>query len=135
MRLRIALSAAMACGAVAVGGMTAEAAPKKMFKGKTAQKRPVKIAVSGNRIDIIHFKARLKCSNGDILILDERGFLPTPVKGNGKFRDKQFGRTDTVLIRGRLRGRVVSGRIRVIDRLRGGLRCKSNWIKFTAKRK
>lgn len=134
MRLRIALSAVLACGAVAVGGMAAEAAPKKTFKGKTAQKRPVKIALRGGKVDIIHFKARLKCRNGDILILDERGFLPTPVKGNGKFRDKQFGKTDTVLLRGRLRGRVVRGKLRVFDKLRGGLRCKSNWIKFKAKR-
>jgi len=135
MRTRIALSAVLACGAVAVGGVAADAAPKKTFKGKTAQKRPVKIAVRGRTIDVLHFKARLKCRNGDILILDEGGFLPTRVKGNGKFRDKQFGRTDTVLIRGRLRGRVVRGKLRVFDKIgRKGIKCKSHWIKFKAKR-
>lgn len=133
MRLRIAMSAVLACGAVAVGGMVAEAAPKKTYKGKTAQKKPVKLAVRGRTIDILHFKARLKCRNGDALILDEGGFLPTPMKRNGKFRDKQYGKTDTVLFRGRLRGRKVRGKLRVFDRL-GRVKCRSNWIKFTAKR-
>lgn len=135
MRLRIALSAVFACGAVSIGGIAAEAAPKKTYRGKTAQKRPVKLAVRGDTVDILNFKAKLRCRNGDVLILHESGFLPTPVKGNGRFRDKQFGRTDTVLIRGRLRGSVVRGKLRVRDRLNRGVTCSSPWIAFTARRR
>ncbi len=133
---RRALAAVLACGLLSASAVaTADAAPRRVFKGKTAQKRPVKVAVGGNVLKLLHFKANLRCRDGSTLVVDERGFVPTKIKGNGSFHDVQVGSTDEVFIRGKRRGKVVRGKIRVKDRLRkGGTRCQSKWIKFAAKR-
>jgi hypothetical protein len=65
------------------------------------------------------------------MILAESGFLRTPVR-RGAFRDVQFGRTDTVRFRGRITRKAISGRVRVIDKPRKGVRCQSRWVKFRA---
>lgn len=133
---RQALGAVLTCGALAVSAVAvADAAPRRVFKGKTTQKRPVKVAVGGNVLKVLHFKANLRCRDGSTLIVDERGFLPTKIRGNGRFHDVQVGSTDEVFIKGKRRGKVVRGKLRVKDRLRkGGVRCQSKWVKFAAKR-
>lgn len=116
------------------GAPLAGAAPKRVYKGKTAQKRPVRITMRGNSLKVRHFVARLKCRNGVNLIVQESGFVRTPVRRNGRFKDVQVGKTDEVFFKGRVRGKVVRGKLRVKDRLhKRGPRCASKWINFRAK--
>jgi hypothetical protein len=135
MRLRLISSAIMVCALAALSGAEAGAASKRVYKGKTVQKHRIRAAVSGNKLKVLHFKARLRCRDGSVLVVDESGFLPTPIRGNGKFHDVQVGSTDRVLLKGKIRGRVVRGKIRVIDKLRSGVKCNSSLVKFTAKRR
>jgi hypothetical protein len=136
MRFRLFAGAMLVCAlAVAQGVPFAGAAPKRVFKGKTAQKRSVKLTVHGRTLQLRHFKAQLNCRDGSTLIVDESGFQRTRIRSNGKFKDVQVGSTDEVFFKGRATGRVVRGKIRVKDRLKkGGPRCTSRWIKFRAKR-
>jgi len=136
MRFRLVIGAMMVCALIlaAEGAPLAGAAPKRVYKGKTAQKRPVRITLRGHTLKLRHFSARLKCRNGANLIVAESGFVRTPIRSGGRFRDVQVGSTDEVFFRGRVRGRVVRGRLRVKDRLhKGGPRCASRWIKFQAR--
>lgn len=136
MRFRLAIGAMMVCALMlaAEGAPLAGAAPKRVYKGRTAQKQTVRITLHGNKLKLRHFTARLKCRNGVNLIVEESGFVPTPVRANGRFRDIQVGKTDEVLFKGRVRTKVVRGKLRVKDRLRkGGPRCVSRWIKFRAR--
>ncbi len=133
MRFKLWTGALLVCALLAANGVTAAAAPKRVFKGSTAQDRSIRVAVGERSIQIKRFKIELNCRDGSILVLDESGFLRTKVRGNGSFRDVQYGRTDTVYIRGKMRGRVVRGRLRVKDRLKNGTRCRSKWVRFTAK--
>jgi hypothetical protein len=135
MRFRLAIGAMTVCALIlaAEGAPLAGAAPKRVYKGKTAQKRPVRITMRGHTLKMRHFTARLKCRNGDKLVVEESGFVRTPIRGGGRFHDVQVGSTDEVFFRGRVRGKVVRGRLRVKDRLhKGGPRCASRWIKFRA---
>jgi hypothetical protein len=123
----------LACAVLSAGLIAPTGADaRRVYKGKTAQSRTIKVAVGKRNLKIMRFKAELKCRDGSVLIDDESGFLPTPIRSNGSFRDAQVGSTDEVLIRGRRKGRVVRGRLRVRDRV-GKVRCSSKWIKFTAR--
>jgi len=126
--------AALVCVGLLLAGVTASAAaPARAYKGKTAQKRGVKLTVRGDRLEMKRFKVRLGCRDGTTLIVDASGFMPTPLRNGGKFKDRQFGSTDTVFFNGKLSGRVVRGKLRVLDRLgeRGrGARCDSRWVPF-----
>jgi hypothetical protein len=125
----------MACALIlaALGAPSAGAAPKRLYKGKTTQKRPVRITMRGNTLKLRHFTAQLKCKGGTRLIVDESGFQRTRLHG-ARFNDVQVGNTDEVFFRGAVQRKVVSGRIRVKDRLRkGGPRCASRWLKFHAR--
>lgn len=138
MRFRIAIGAMATCALMlaAQSVPVVSAAPKRVYKGKTAQKRAIKLTVRGNKLDMKRFKARLRCKNGTALILDESGFVPTPLRKGDRFKDRQRGKTDTVFFKGRVRGRVVRGQLRVVDRLGKGkrsTRCASRWIGFRAR--
>jgi len=135
MRFRLFLAAILVCALVSVDGASlAGAAPKRVFKGKTAQKRQIHVAVLRGGIKVLRFKARLACRDGSALIVTESGFLRTPVR-KGRFRDVQVGKTDEVFIRGKANRRLVRGRLRVKDKLNNGVRCQSRWIKFSARPK
>jgi hypothetical protein len=135
MRFRLGIGATMVCALIvaAVGAPLAGAAPKRVYKGKTAQKRTVRITRRGNTIELRHFTAALRCRNGARLIVAESGFQRTRLHG-GRFHDAQVGSTDEVLFRGAVHGKAVRGRIRVKDHLRGkhSPRCASRWLKFRA---
>jgi len=111
----------------------AEGSVKALFKGRTAQKRVIKLRGSERAMQIVHFNVELSCRDGSILIDEESGFLQTPVRRNGSFSDVQIGSTDTVAIRGRASGKVITGRLRVRDRV-GKSKCDSRWVRFTARR-
>jgi len=137
MRFRLVIGAAMVCALIlaAVGAPLAGAAPKRLYKGKTTQKRPVRITKRGNSIKMRHFTAALRCHNGARLIVGESGFQRTHLLNGNRFSDAQVGSTDEVLFRGAVRGKVVVGRLRVKDHLRGkhSPRCASKWIHFRAR--
>jgi len=127
---------AILCGLLAlclVGAGYTGAASAATYKGKTGQKRAIRIAGNNKSIKFKRFKIELKCRNGTRLVVDESGFLRTPLRKGGKFRDRQFGSTDTVWFRGQRKGKRVSGRIRVTDKLGNGAKCNSGWVKFNSR--
>lgn len=136
MRFRLVVGALLACALAlaAEGAPFAGAAPKRVYKGKTNQKRPVRITMRGNSLKLRRFTAQLKCRNGARLVVDESGFIRTPVRRGGHFKDVQVGSTDEVFFRGVVHAKVVRGKIRVKDRLsKRGPRCASKWIGFRAR--
>lgn len=133
-RLSVAFACcAGACLAWAVGALAAPDEPRGKFSGKTAQKRRIVLRASPGHLDLLHFTVSLQCRDGSLLIDQESGFQPTPIRAGGSFRDDQVGSTDEVRLRGQVRGSQVRGRLRVTDRV-GRVRCDSRWVKFTARR-
>jgi hypothetical protein len=106
---------------------------ERATQGTDGQKRMVKLKVGGDdlTLQIIRFDIELSCRDGSVLVDEESGFVPTPLRRNGTFGEVQSDSTDTVMIRGRVQGRAIRGRLRVKDRL-GKSRCDSRWIRFTA---
>ncbi len=136
MRFRLVIGALLVCALVvaAEGAPFAGAAPKRLYKGKTAQKRTVRITQRGHSLKLRHFTAQLRCKGGARLIVDESGFKRTRIRNGGKFNDVQVGNTDEVFFRGAVRGKLVHGKIRVKDRLhKRGPRCASKWVGFRAR--
>lgn len=134
MFLRVIMGAALACGLV-VAGAIASAAPAeaRVLSGKTGQNYRIVVKVDRRGLTIKRFNARLNCRDGSRLIIEESGFLRTPLRGGGRFKDVQYGRTDTVRFRGRLQGtRVIRGQLRVSDKTRKGPRCTTRWVSFRA---
>lgn len=134
MFVRLMISSVVVCGFVMANlGAIADAASRGTAKGRTGQGYPIRIATQGvGSFRIIGFKADLVCRDGTQLQLDEGGFLPTDVHPNGTFHEMQYGDTDRVYIRGRMKGRKVTGRLRLTDRYGKRNPCKSRWIKFHA---
>jgi hypothetical protein len=137
MRFRLLVGALMVCALVAAEATPfAGAAPKRVYKGKTKQKRGVRLTARGNTIKLRHFTARLNCRDGSVLVVQESGFQRTKLRHGGRFHDVQVGSTDEVLFKGRVKKKAVHGKIRVTDRLhKHGVKCRSKWIKFSAKKK
>lgn len=70
------------------------------------------------------------------MIDTESGFEPTRIGKNGTFKDVQVGSTDEVILKGRRKGNVVRGKVRVIDRIgTKKVKCHSKLIGFHAKPK
>ncbi|HEX2096037.1 MAG TPA: hypothetical protein VHF50_01560 [Solirubrobacterales bacterium] len=132
MLARFTAAACLACGLLASAGVAAEPADARLFKGKTAQGFRIKLVVKERAFRIHAFDAELRCSDGNRLLLEEGGFLWTRVSKAGRFRDAQFGRTDSVYFRGQVTERRIRGRVRLTDRLKKGVRCRSGWIRFNA---
>lgn len=133
MLVRLIAGSAIACALIAAGAAQADSAHARLLKGKTAQGYRIKLVAQDRKLKILKFEADLKCRDGSILTLIESGFLWTPASASGRFRDSQFGRTDSVYFRGRLTERRVRGRVRLTDRLgKRGPRCSSRWIAFNA---
>jgi hypothetical protein len=101
-------------------------------RGRTGQGRGIRVKVMSDHIRLLGFSIELNCSGGYLLVDQESGFEPTAVSHGGRLRDRQYGSTDEVLVRGRLQGRTVRGQIRVRDRL-GKHRCSSPWVSFHAR--
>ena len=133
MCVRLLIGAVLAFGLIAtdVVALTGSASAR-MYKGSTAQGYPIKFTVKEKRFKILRFEADLKCGDGTVLTLIESGFLWTQAGRNGSFRDAQFGKTDEVFFRGRLSEKRIRGRMRLTDRLRPGVKCRSRWISYNA---
>jgi hypothetical protein len=113
----------------------AGAAKRGALQGRTAQGYKITLKMQGEKaFKLIAFKADLDCRNGTELLLEESGFLTTPLLPNGSFKDAQYGRTDTVWFRGRVTENAVRGKVRLEDKYGKGNPCTSRWIKFTVKR-
>lgn len=137
MFVRLVVGMALAYGLLAaplVGG--AEGAKRGALKGSTAQGYKITLKMQGKRaFKLLAFKADLRCRDGSVLRLEEAGFLPTPLRRDGSFKDAQFGRTDTVRFKGRVSRGAVRGRVRLEDKLgKKKVHCGSKWIRFHVKR-
>jgi hypothetical protein len=133
---RLMLSSVLTCGLL-LAPLVAEAGAAKrgVLKGRTAQGHKITMKMQGERaFKLLSFNADLDCRDGTELLLEEGGFLTTPLRGNGSFKDVQYGRTDTVWFRGRVTDSAVRGRVHLKDRYGKGNPCASRWIKFTVKR-
>lgn len=130
-RTAMAAICVLGCAALTVDAVAATSAAGTL-KGRTKQGRAIRLAGHGDAIQIKRFAIELRCRDGSILVDDESGFLPTPLRQGGHLRDHQVGNTDDVWIRGKLGGRVLRGAIRVHDHL-GKVQCDSHWVRFHAK--
>ena len=127
---RAMLSAVVASGLLAAAAAgPADAAKRDTLRGKTHQGMRIKVAVMDRAIRVVRFNVDLECRDGSTLRIEESGFLKTPLRANGSFRDVQYGSTDTVYLRGKVLRGSVDGRLRVTDKY-GGVRCQSRWVKF-----
>ena len=129
---RLLIGVALGIGLLTTSAAAADSADARMFQGKTGQGYRIKLNVKEPRFKIIRFEADLRCTDGTLLTLIESGFLWTRAGSKGSFRDAQFGRTDEVFFRGRLSENRVQGRVRLTDKLRRGVKCRSKWIRFNA---
>ena len=135
MRFRTILSGVLVC-ALALAAVFAVEASARVYQGRTAQKYPIKVAVNGGKLKLLHFKAKLSCADGSVLIDTESGFEPTRIQKNGAFTDVQVGSSDEVILKGRRKGNVVRGKVRVIDQIgKKKVKCHSKLIGFHAKPK
>jgi hypothetical protein len=132
MLLRLMLSSVLVLGLVSADLAAASSSARGKLRGRTAQGYPISVAMGSGSIRLLTFKADLECRDGTSLQLEEGGFLPSPLRGNGSVSEAQYGNTDTVYIRARVRGDSVRGRLRLTDRYGKGNPCKSHWIKFHA---
>jgi hypothetical protein len=140
MRITLFVTGVLVCAMLVSEPAGAGASQLRALSGRTAQGQRLKLALEEGRerVQMLRFRARLRCDNGDLLVVEESGFLPTPLR-RGRFADLQFGSTDEVRFRGRLTGMSVAGRLLVRDRLRvrgrsgpRTLRCSSGWVGFNA---
>ena len=133
MFLRLMLSSVLACSFVMADVAGVDATSRGLLKGRTAQGYRIKLVMKGEeKLELLRFKADLSCRDGTILQLEESNFLPTSIH-NRKFHEVQYGSSDTVYIRGRVKGGSVRGQLRLTDRWGKGNPCKSRWIAFHAR--
>lgn len=134
MLIRLVVGAVLALGLAATDtAAMADSGQARTLRGRTAQGHAIKLVVKRGSFKIRSFDIDLKCRDGSRLLLEESGFLWTRVKRDGSFRDAQFGRTDSVYLRGHLDAHRLRGRIRVTDKEKRGPKCASRWIDFQAK--
>lgn len=113
----------------------AGAAARYSFSGRTAQKHSIRFLVRGHSLYGLGFIIDLSCSDGSTVTDYQRGFQPMPIRSDGRFSDVQSGSTDVVRVSGTLKGKAVSGRLRVTDRLSRTVACDSRTVAFTARRR
>jgi len=116
-----------------VWAAAADAATTRTYKGKTSQGKAIKFKISGSSLKSLKFSITLNCSDGSTLTDTESGFQATTIKKN-KFSDDQVGNTDEVVLKGKRKGKKVTGTIKVTDKLNSSVSCGPTTVKFTAKR-
>ncbi len=130
--MALLVSALWAAGVMAAGhhsgGPTA-------YRGKTSQKKSIRVVATSGRITLQNFGARLLCRDGSVLYANAAGFEATPLSRGGHFSDVQYGKGNTVSWQGKARpGRVV-GHLRITAQLKGGVHCDSQPVRFVVKPK
>ena len=106
-----------------------------LYRGKSDQARPIQFSTSKSQITLIRFKVKMLCRDGSLLFGDASDFQASALRPNGAFADTQYGNTDTVAFKGKVKGSQVKGTLRVKDRLQSGIRCDSGPVSFSAKQK
>jgi hypothetical protein len=130
-KMMVAATCVIGCAALTIDTVGAKPKPG-IIKGKTAQKRNIRLTLQRNSMKVKHFGIEAKCRDGSILVIQESGFLRSPMH-NGKVRDRQIGSTDQVWIKAHINGHQVRGHLRVTDRV-GKVKCNSGWVRFHARR-
>jgi methyl coenzyme M reductase gamma subunit len=113
---------------------TAGADRARLVSGHTAQGHPLELALEGDFVRLVRLRVDLDCRDGVLLTDDESGYLRTPLDVGRRFRDEQLGSSDVTYMVGRVTTAGVRGRVRVTDRVHGGVRCDSGWVRFSAGR-
>jgi hypothetical protein len=135
MRRGLCLCAVVAFFCAALPPAPGQAAARRaIYHGETAQKRNLRLRITPGAITLIRFDVKMLCRDGSLLYGDASGFETTRLKRSGRFADVQYGSTDVVSWKGRVRGHRVTGTVRVEDRLKIGVRCDSGPVRFAAKR-
>jgi hypothetical protein len=134
-RRRTIILALVACLAVWAPGAAA-AARGGRYVGKTAQgyKLRARLGGAGERLFLVRFKVKLRCRDGGLLFDDLSDFEATEVESGGRFADLQLGPSDEVSWRGRVKGKRISGSLRVKDKVAGGVQCDSGTVRFVVRR-
>ncbi len=135
---RLSTALLIACSALALIATQSQAARHQArpatYRGESSQGKAIQITASKSQLTLVRFKVRMLCRDGSLLFGDASDFQASPLKANGAFSDTQYGTTDTVAYKGRLKGERITGTLRVKDRLRSGVRCDSGPVSFTAQR-
>jgi len=105
-----------------------------LYRGKTSQKKSIRIAAVPGRLTLLGFGARLLCRDGSVLYANARGFEATRLSRGGRFSDVQYGKGDSVSWSGKARPAKIVGHLRIKARLKGGVRCDSQPVRFVVKR-
>lgn len=129
-RMMLVATCALGCAALAMDAASAAPQPGPLT-GKTRQGRSIRLKLKPGRVEIRRFTIETHCRDGSLLIIEESGFEPTRLGKGGRVRDYQYGNTDKVWIRGRLKGHQLRGTVRVTDR-EAGIKCNSGWVRFHA---
>lgn len=120
-------------GSSATRGRGRYQSSRRVFRGRTKQDKRIQLAVSRSRITLVRVKVQLRCHDGGLLYDDLSDFEATELRRGSRFSDVQVGPSDEVHLQGRVRGRGVRGKLRVQDTLRGGIRCDSGFVPFSAR--
>jgi hypothetical protein len=118
------MAAVEASAMAAAGGQT-------RYVGKTKQHRSIRLQANAKQVRMQSFTIELHCRDGSSLVDQESGFEPSALRG-GKFSDTQYGSTDTVKFKGKVRGSKITGTLKVKDKV-GKVKCVSPTVKFTAR--
>jgi len=118
-----------------VGVTAADAATSRTYKGKTGQKKAISFKVKGSKITSLKFTINLTCSDGSTLTDVESGFQTIKIGKRGKINDDQVGSTDEIVMKGKKKGKKVTGTLKVTDKLNSSTSCGPQTVKFSAKRK
>ena len=133
MRRTAALLTLSCLAAIGVVASAVASSHSTAYTGKTNQHRAIKLKVSAHQLEMKNFTIQLRCHDGSVLVDQESGFQPAPLLGS-KFKQTQYGSTDTVRFAGHVKGSKVTGTLKVTDKV-GKVRCASPTVKFTARRK
>jgi hypothetical protein len=113
----------------------ADAATTRKYKGKTSQGKTITFKIRSGAVRSLKFSIVLNCSDGSTLTDAESGFQATRIRKN-KFSDTQVGQTDEVVYNGtrKRKGRRVTGKLTVTDKLNSTVSCGPATVTFSAKR-
>lgn len=132
-KLATALLIAISASALLAAQSPGQSAKPALYRGKSSQARPIQISTSQNQITLVRFKVKMLCRDGSLLFGDASDFQASALRANGAFADVQYGNTDTVSFKGKVKKNQVKGILRVKDKLKSGVRCDSQPVSFTAK--
>jgi hypothetical protein len=130
--LPVALAALALCLAAASSSPAATTKAHGPFGGKTAQGFKIRTRIAGRSLYLVRVKVKLRCHDGGLLYDDLSDFEASALDASGNFSDVQFGLSDEVSWKGRLKKNRLQGTLRVTDKVEGGVKCDSGTVHFSA---